>query len=448
MARIITVSDQNKRANDVSKFIQYNDLFAYKQDIKDWVDSRLLAITTHVPDWTNYIRVLEDIVVDAHISSIITTIKNKVKLKEWAICNADGTENEEVTELLDKEWFYKFMDYVIESIFYPYSLVFLGDMKNWNLDISMIPREYVTPQYEMIKKTLYVSNDSPSAGWKYTDPKLAPYYIFVPSDRQLGLLDVAASHALGKKHMLIYWWRYAEKFGIPFAKGHTDINDDLRRGNMETMLDQMGNSPWGVFDNDDDVTFESPKDVDAYQVFKEQLLYSNNEISKAFAGAIGIFDEKSFVGSAEVGERIFDDYIQSYCVKVTNNSNNELIPRLINTYKFPIPQGAYFKFINREKVSFDQKLQSINTLLPYYSISPEEINNKLGIEVETKAESNIEQVSNLIGKGIANQLPRPNEGETEQEFINRNIISLSNDVENIDRRIFILKQQYRNGTRT
>lgn len=380
---------------DVTQQIQYSDLFAFKQDIKDWQNARQFAISVDNPDWTDYIRVLNDVTVDSHITSIINSIKNKIKLKEFGVFDESGL-NEDKTALLMDEWFYKFIDYVVESIFFPYTLVFLGDMKNYRLDIKQVEREYIIPQYDLIKKSLYITNNSPKAGWYYKgqQSKLEPYYIFIPSDHKLGLLDKVAYHALGKKHMLIYWWRYAEMFGIPWRIGKTDIEDNTRRTTMETMLKNSGNSQYAVLDLEDQIEFQESKNIDAYQVFEKNYHTSNNEISKAFAGAIGIFDEKSFVGSAEAGERIFDEYIESYCRKVVNYVNNQLKPRLIETYKFPLQHTDKFKFINKTKVTYDQKIEAAKALLPYYNIDEETIQQEFGIEVQPRG--NATQVNSVM----------------------------------------------------
>ena len=381
------MQEVNKRAPkdiDVLEKIQFDNLFAVKQNIQDWLESRLDAIDVYLPDWTNYIRVLEDVMSDAHINSIITSVKNKVKGKEFGIYT-NGVWNEEKTNMIKKPWFKKYLDYVVESIFYPYSLIFLGDYVNGELKLKLIPREYVTPQYNFIKQGLFIATRG-THGWDYTSPQMRPYYIFVPSHTKLGLIDVAAPHALGKKHMTIYWWRYAEIFGLPWRIGKTDMQDPSRKANMENAVKNAGNSMSMVIDKDgDEVEFLNSQGHDVYNLFKEYFSYANNEISKAFAGAIGIFDEKSFVGSAESGERIFDDYIQAYCSHIEDITRTELIPRLANTYNFPYTENDEFRFTYKQYISFKDKLATIQSLTPYYEFDDEEVSEAIGFKVQRKA---------------------------------------------------------------
>jgi glycosyltransferase A (GT-A) superfamily protein (DUF2064 family) len=53
---------------DLIKKIDYYDLDATKQDIQNWQESRIIAQQTMNPDWTDYIRVCDDIMLDGHLT--------------------------------------------------------------------------------------------------------------------------------------------------------------------------------------------------------------------------------------------------------------------------------------------------------------------------------------------------------------------------------------------
>ena len=73
--------ERKEKLSKITELIDYYNLDAAKQDIKDWHDARLLALDYMIPDWTDLIRVYDDVMVDAFLSGIIMTIK----LKEWAM---------------------------------------------------------------------------------------------------------------------------------------------------------------------------------------------------------------------------------------------------------------------------------------------------------------------------------------------------------------------------
>lgn len=425
-----------KRLSEITELIDYFNLDATKQDVKDWRESRLLAIDYQVPDWTDIIRVYDDVMVDAFLSGMINTIKDIVKSKDFKVYSADGKEQD--IYLFENKWFFNFLEWTTEALFYPYSVIQLGKMTDNKFpEIKLIPREYFIPQHTFVKKNLYSFGEYKHMfdGWDITQPELKMFYIYVCSNEKLGLLDKVAYHALGKKNMLVYWWRFAEKYGIPIASGKTDIRDPARRTNMETMLTNMGNSMWVVTDPEDEVQLIEAKAPNSnVNIFKDNINSSNFEMSVALAGSESIFKEKSFVGAAEVGERLFELRQKSILRDVGFTINNELIPRMALS-GIPV-EGWYIKWTNEENVSYDNKIKAVKTLMPYYELDPDEVGGKLGftLKEKVKMEPNqdiIDQIKQREPSSIMPEvhalykdilkapLPLPNKDERKKDFIIR-----------------------------
>ena len=379
------VNKRMPRQSDIAEQINYDNLDAYKQDVKDWQDARICALDIDLPDWTELIRVFDDVMVDSHITAIMQVIKDKIKAKEFFLESPGGERDDEKTEILKAEWFFKFLDICVETIYYPYSIVQLGDVENDEFkDIKLIRREYVIPQKTFIKKNLHVFGEYKTGhdGWSYKDPKFDPYFIEILSEYELGLLDKVAYHALGKKAMLIYWWRYGEMHGLPMRLGKTDITDPQRRDSLENALINMGNSMSAVVDKNDEIMFVESKASGQITIFKDNLEYCNNEISKTFLGTSSTIDERSFVGSAEVGERIFEEKQKSICRRIQFIINNKLIPRMIN-YGFPLAGYAY-KWRAEDSVKFEDKLEAVRTLAPHFEMDAEEVGEALGYTLKPR----------------------------------------------------------------
>lgn len=378
-----------KRANLIDELETYN-LDATKQDVSDWQDSRLLALDYLIPDWTDLIRVYDDVIVDSFLTGIIETIKDKVKATDFKICDKSGKEIEDKTNLLKEEWFFKFLDWTTEANYYPYSVIQLGDLIDDKFKkIKMIDREYFIPQKNFVKRSYsftgsYVHDID---GWDITMPELEKYYIAVRSPNKLGLLDRVAYHVLGKKHMLIYMWRFGEMFGLPIRVGKTDISDIERRKNMEAMAANMGNNLWAVIDPEDEFNLIEPKSTGSNSnFFKEAMNFSNSEMSIALAGTESLFKEKSFVGSAEVGERIFEYRQKSILRSIQFIINNQLIPRMV-FYGLPV-DGLKFQFIQEDTVPYDLKITAVNTLGQLFEMDPEEVGKKTGYTLKPKSTPN------------------------------------------------------------
>ncbi len=414
ISRNIDISKVNPD-DKISDIIHYNDLNAVKQRISNWVSARLTARHAFVPDWTDLIRVYDYVIIDCHVTGIINGIKQKIKSKEWSIKDANGEINEELTKQLKTRWFSRYQDYFVEAMFFPYSLVELGDYKDGRFnDIQQIKREYVVPQWKSVKMYLggagvpRYNHHNPLMGTTLGQPRqeLGNYmllhfeseerindYIFMQSPlHDLGLLDMASPHALGKMGSYTFFLDYLQKFVIPFRMGKTDINDNSRRGNMISMMDNWGASGYAVVDLMDEIELLS-QSGSTTAPFTDLFTYSNNEISKAFASAVGIFDEKNFVGSAEAGERMLDYIVQSYCTEMEYNINDELLPRLAQRdSKF---KGKEFDFASKEVIPFNERVEAVTKLAPHFELNPDEVGELVDLEIGKKEiEPIIEKVEN------------------------------------------------------
>lgn len=355
-----------------------------KEDIKNWRTALLFAESVTMPDRAELIKIYNDVMLDGHINGIINAIKNKIKAKEFLIIKPNGEKDDDVTKLFEKEWFFKFLDFIIESKFWGYSLIQLGDIKNDGFPyIELVPREYVIPEWQIVKKDLYKGR-SKKDGFFYNEPPLKNWFIFVGEKKDMGLLNIASPHALSKKNLLNSAWEFAELFGMPVRIGKTDIRDEQRRKQMEEMLEKMGSAAWGAFDKDDTLEFVESSKSDVYKVFIEPIKFSNDEISKAFTGQMAAFEEKSFVGSAQVQERLFNEFILSFLRQDKFIINNELIPKMVLHRMMPF--GHTFKWKTEEVLSVKEKATIITDLTKVgYEFTPQTVTEEVGIPIESFA---------------------------------------------------------------
>lgn len=63
------------------------------------------------------------IMLDAHLSSVVQQRKSKVLGEEFAVMDANGNVNEELTKLLSKQWFNKVTEAIIDGKVYGYNLI-------------------------------------------------------------------------------------------------------------------------------------------------------------------------------------------------------------------------------------------------------------------------------------------------------------------------------------
>lgn len=394
LSDIVNVDKRQPLSANIIQKLTKRQLFRTKEDVGRWRQALLTAENVTVPNRTELIRVFKDVELDCHIEGIINTIKNKIKAKSFTIINKDGDVDEDKTALLEKEWFFDFLEFIIESRFWGFSLVELhGIVDDGFPDIEMIPREFVVPEFDLVKRDSSLSPIKNMEGVKYLEDPFKDYTIYIGKKGDFGLFNKAAPHALSKKNLFNEMWEFGELFGMPIRLGKTDIRDPERRKNMERQLDNMGSAAWAVMDDGDDIKFQETVKGDATKVFISPILLSNNEISKCFAGQSGVFDEKAFVGSAEVQERLFQEFIISFMRQVKFVVNNDLLPRMV-THKI-LPEGFKFKWIAEEVLTIMDKATIIKDLAPFFSFTPETVKEEIGIEVEEKALTEIEPLEEI-----------------------------------------------------
>lgn len=383
IGKVKNIDKKQPRRTQISSRIIQRQQIRQREDVGDWRDALLTAESVDHPDRTPLIKIYKDVDLDGHITGIISSIKNKIKSKPFIIVNSEGNVDETKTELFEKEWFFKFIDFIVEAPFWGYTLVELGNIKDDGFpDIQMIPREHVVPERELVKKDLHEGrNRNGQNAFFYKEPPLKDWFIFIGDKKDMGLFNKAAPHALSKKNLFTEMWQYGELFGMPIRLGKTDINDNVRRQQMEKMFTHQGSAEWLVVDLQDDVAFVDRKSTDPSDVFIEPIKLSNEEISKAFAGQVATFDEKSFVGSAEVQERMFNEFIITFMRNSRFIINNQLIPRMV--FHRMIPSGFTFRWKAEETLSILDRTKIIVDLSGEgYQFTADTVTKEVGIEVE------------------------------------------------------------------
>ncbi len=374
-------------------------LFLTNRDIAKWIQAQEAAKRKQNPSRKDLIELWNDINDDGHVTGIIESIKNKCKSKDVQIVDSNGEVDEEATLIFERQWYFKFVDFVVESRFYGYTLVQLGSVVDDAFpDIMSVPRENVVPEENIVllDARRRFSDKSETNTFDYTARQNRDWFIMIGDD-SLGLFNKAAPHAIAKRHLFAAMWEFSELFGMPIRKGKTDIRDPERRKNMEKMLENMGSKAWGVFDTDDDIELIESVKADAEDVFIEPIKVSNQEISKAFAGGVAMFDEKAFVGAAEVQERLFMEFIASFLRNIRFVVNDDLIPRMV---KFGmLGDGLSLKFATEDTVTTLQKSVMIKELSPFYRFQPDTVTEAIGIEVDAEASlSDPDEVTSVMPK--------------------------------------------------
>jgi hypothetical protein len=288
---------------------------------------------------------------DGHTQGEVEKAINKVIGSPFAVFKKGGKEiDEQATRLLQREWFEEFRRYYEEARLWGHSLVQFVDKcessesiikEEWRT-VDLIPREHVRPEEGFI-----VIDTSDDKGIPFRDPQIKKQFMLFEMGKpnNLGSLLIAAREVIWKSYSRSDWSRHSEKFGMPILVIRTDTTDKTALDDAEKMASEFGSNLWAILDKEDEIELKEPTFKDSYQIYKEKVLMCNDEVSKALTWQTGTSDEKAFVGSAEVHERVLNDFVEAAKRRQTYYINAELFPFLIeHGYPFKDKEFRYLSY--------------------------------------------------------------------------------------------------------
>lgn len=380
------------KANISRKITFEQTLHRTRQDIATWRSAVLQAESLQYPNRQELYRLYKDIVLDAHLSGLIATRKYQILQNDYKVVDKSGNEIEDKTQLLQNKWFYEFLDYSMDSIFYGFSLIQFNSLENDVFQsVDLVPRQYVKQEFDIVV-------DTPAAitGENFLDAKYRAWVIGVGNKRDLGLLAKAAPYVLWKKGAIQAWAEFCEIFGTPIRIGKTNVRDEATRSNMEGFLKNMGVSAYGVFDTNDLIEIVESNRSDAFDVFDKMIERCNSELSKLILGQTGTTDEKSYSGSANVHERVLKMYGDADEMFIENVLKYQLVP-LLNLQGLGF-EGLSIESEEEDKFSYEEKSKIDLELLKYYDIPADYIEQEYGTPVVVKPIDNTGSISSVKNK--------------------------------------------------
>lgn len=379
--------------SDIRKRITMpTQLYRGTTDIATYKSAVTSAESLINPNRKQLLTIYKNIELDAHLTAAVSQRKNLTLSKDFEVYVNDE-ENEDLEVIINQKWFRDFLDYSLDSVFYGYSLIQFDSIVNDAFKaVELVPREYVKPEFHIV-----TSNSSALTGDDYLEYPYNNWCIGVGKPRDLGLYLKAAPLVIWKKNALGAWSEFVEIFGSPIRIGKTNVRDEETRANMEQYLKNMAIASYGVFDTDDLIELVESNRSDAYNVFDMMIQRCNSEISKLILGQTGTLDEKAYVGSAEVQERVLKNVAYNDEFFIEGVLNYQLVPMMQRLGLFP--EGAKIKVKAEEDLSLiDQSKIDIELIKTgKFTFTPEYLDEKYGSEVIPVNDPNsVQEIKNRL----------------------------------------------------
>lgn len=371
-----------------AQLLQQTDTLT-KKDIADWRAAHQQAIDYQSPNRSRLLDLYADAVLDMHLTGCIDQRKGKTQQKDFRLVSQDGKENTGATELLQQEWFADFVDLCLDSRFWGFSLIEMGDVIPADeggpmryTDVTLVPRKHVVPEYGRV--TVNPGEDWRS-GVPYTEGDFANWVIPVGRPRDLGLLLKCCPSCISKKNMLAFWDMFGEIFGQPMRVAHTNTQDAGERAKIEDALQNMGAAFWSLFPEGTDIEIKESSRGDAYNVYDKRVDRCNSELSKGVLNQTMTIDSGSSLSQSEVHLEIFENVVAKDATFVANVVNGRLLPLMVR-HGFPV-KGLRFQWNNAASYSPAEQREIERLLLEYYEIPPEYFTDKYGVQIKGPREA-------------------------------------------------------------
>lgn len=368
MAKKITKTEQSRileKAQQVITELKVKSELLVKKDIGAWRRAHQMAVNVENPNRAELYNIYDYTVdLDSQVTGVTRRIKFGVGKRKFRMVSIKtGQEEPEITNLLEAEWFKKCIRLFIDKYQYGHSLIQFGDIIDTPqirfTNAELVPRRHVCPEYGVL---LPNSGDDPKKkGIDFRNSPITDWCVEAGEKDDLGLYLKVAPAAISKKHVLIFWDNFAEKFGLPILYGNTSSSNNSDLVKMENMLKNMGNSAWGLFPEGTELKLIETAKGDAFQVFDKRVELADKQISIALAGQTMVFIDGSSRSQAQVHEDGFDELKDSYADDFKDWVNISLVPFCIK-HGFPFA-GYRFEWDASKQYTPEQLQKVIEMLL-------------------------------------------------------------------------------------
>ncbi len=334
---------------------------------------------------TKLIDLLTDILMDTHLSSVVSKRKSAILCSPVEFRRA-GKPDESINEQLRSPWFYNFLGDALDAPLMGDTLVqFFRDKKTGWLTYEMIPRKHYDPVRHLI---LRQQTDITGEPWdEYAD------LLFIGKEGVLGELAKAAPWVIYKRNTTADWAQFSEVFGQPIRKYTYESGDEESRAQVMNDAQEQGGGATYVLPKDCNLEFvEASNKTGSSDLYRQLVEICNAEISKLILGNT-LTTEAGDKGTQALGTvhgKVEDRIAQAdrkFILNILNYEMTDIFARLgINT------AGGEFVFVEPKNTSATEKMNIFKGAQELgLEISQEQMYEDLGLQRPTRPEDIVQR---------------------------------------------------------
>ncbi|EGC18630.1 phage portal protein family protein [Prevotella multiformis] len=370
----ITVSGniprQNQRQPAVIRLTQPK---RFSIDTSDFMSAVRAAENVDYTQRSKLYDLYTDIMLDAHLSSVIDKRKNAVLCSSVEF-QRNGKPDDAINEQILSPWFYRCVSDILDARFWGFSLLQFYRNGEW-IDYDLVPRKHVEPVRRLI---LGRQTDIQGMSWdEFSD------LLFIGRDTDLGLLAKAAPWVIYKRNTTADWAQFSEVFGMPIQEYIYDTDDEDARERALQDANSIGSLATFIHGKDTELQLrEAGNKTGSADVYERLVERCNSEISKLILGNT-LTTESSDKGTQALGtvHRKVEENVakadREYVLKVLNYDMTDIFAHMgINT------AGGKFCFPEKKDIDPNTEMSVLTQLHTTFSlpIDDDYLYEKFGIE--------------------------------------------------------------------
>jgi phage gp29-like protein len=299
----IVQPDGGNPAKNLSNYIAPVQLQRIRQDVLSWRAAITEAENVWYPHRVKMQQLYVDTKLNAHVASCVSRRKDLTLLRKWEFVDKAGKIDQITTDIFtenikgksqNQQWFGKFLDHSLDTIFFGYSLISLGDIVNDAFpNISTIRRWNVSPdRFNVANFTYSIS------GANFLDQPYKDWHVYVKTSNDIGTSDSGyglfyeiAVYEIFLRNLLGYNGDFVELYAQPYRVGKTNKTEEKERAEFAAAIQQMGSAGWALIDPEDEIDFkETALGGTGYKSYDNLEQRCEKKISKMVLGHADAID--------------------------------------------------------------------------------------------------------------------------------------------------------------
>ncbi|MDR1458597.1 MAG: DUF935 domain-containing protein [Bacteroidales bacterium] len=377
-----------KQGEIIVKLIQeYKD--RSRKDINKWRMALEAADATEDPRWGDMQDLIDELLLDAHLASVIDIRKAATLNHKFYVVNkTDYSQDDELSGVINHSWFYQFLEYTLDSLFRKVSLIELT-YNGMDVHVEQIPFRNICHQFKRVYLEAY--------GEKFIDYSKNPFVIEVLHNSTFGLINDIIPNIIWKRNALQSYAEFTERFGMPLISATVSNVQDAKKA--EESLKAMGESATAVFPQGAEIKVHSLANAgNPESTYIASALFHDQQISKRIVGSTTLTDEGANRAQTQVHADTLDDKISM--------SDKRMITFVVNDKLFPILQKfglpfdntkSAFMFDDTEELSLQEQWSIVRDALLHYDLDEDEIKRTFNLPVIGIKSSG--EITDVTGEG-------------------------------------------------